>query len=280
MPRLLSGAVEAPGQIVGQQGRLPSTGQATRLDGGTKLDRGWSATVYPEAGEIVAVGSLIGEDAAGRRRVVRVTRPWPARSSGIPARPESTERAERRARGQIRRYAVRNGCTRLCTLTYAVPVHDPATARRDFAGFSRRLRRARPDVAWVRTFERHQSGAVHVHVALSAYVPKQLLAALWGHGFIDVRKIRVRAGGRESARVAARYVAKYVGKDAAATSGDHRYEVREGYQLRKVSVQAWSWAEVLEGARAAGYVSGRPVYVWSSSTDPTWLGPPVIFAAF
>ena len=238
--------------------------------------------VYPEAGEVVGVGSLIAEDVArdgtvDRRRVrLAVSSPRAAASAvGL----ESTERAERRARGQIRRYAVVNGCTRLATLTRADQTKDPATMRRDFAAFTRRLRGARPDLRWVRVFERHKSGALHVHVGLSGYIDKGELARLWGHGFVDVRKFRA-GGRRESARAAARYLSKYVSKEAVADPGEHRYEVRQGFGARGVRVVSWSWDELLADARSSGYVSGDPVYVWDSATDPAWLGPPVTFAAF
>jgi hypothetical protein len=249
-----------------------------RLDGGTKLDRGWSAVAYPDAGELVAVGALIAQEESGLRKVDVLARIGPP-SCAVLA-PESTERAERRARGAIRRYAVANGLTRLATLTYAHQTDDAATVRRDFSGFSRRLRRTYPHLRWVRVFERHQSGMLHVHVGLSGYVPKSALADLWGHGFVDVRKIRTKGGGREDARAAARYLSKYVAKDAVADVGEHRYEIRQGFQPRKVRMLARSVLELEQLALAAGYVSGEPSYVWWSAQDPDHTGPPVYFAAY
>jgi hypothetical protein len=267
----------APETIV-TESPASATPLSARLDGGTKLDRGWAGTIYPDAGELVGVSALLEERDQGERSRVRLAGSSP-RAAASESRPESTERAERRARGQIRRYAVVNGCTRLVTLTYADQHDDPVRARRDLSAFTRRLRRAYPDLRWVRVFERHASGMIHVHLAVSRFVPKADLAALWGHGFVDVRKIRSKRGAREDARQAARYVAKYVRKDAWADPGEHRYEVREGYQARRVAVLAWSWAELL--AAASSYqLTGEPAYVWDSATSADWTGPPVRFAAF
>ena len=65
-----------------------------------------------------------------------------------------------------------------------------------------------------------------------------------------------------------------------ADPGEHRYEVRQGYQARSVTLHAWSWDELVALATSLGYVSGEPTYVWSSATDREWLGPPVTFAAY
>lgn len=234
--------------------------------------------MYPTAGEVVAVGALIAQEESGLRKIdvpARITRP----QSTEPL-PESTERAERRARSAIRRYGVANGVTRLLTLTYANQTDDTAQVRRDFAGFSRRLRREYPDLRWVRVFERHQSGMLHVHVGLSRYVPKPALARLWSYGFVDVRKIRTKGGGREDARAAARYLSKYVVKDAVADPGEHRYELRQGYQPARVRMLARTLLELDELVQGAGYVSGEPSYVWWSDQDPDHTGPPVYFASY
>jgi hypothetical protein len=159
-------------------------------------------------------------------------------------------------------------------LTRRDQTHEPSVVRRDFAAFARRLRESYPHLAWVRVLERHQSGALHVHLGLSHYVPKDRLAALWGHGFVDVRKIRA-GGGRESARAAARYLSKYVTKSAVAAPGEHRYEVRQGFQPRRVRLFARTVDELLD---LAG--QGDAGYRWESWRDPTWTGPPSIYAAF
>jgi hypothetical protein len=115
---------------------------------------------------------------------------------------------------------------------------------------------------------------------MSEYVRKERLARLWGHGFVDVRRIRSnRPGRREAARSVARYLSKYVTKDAARGIGGHRYEVRQGYQPVAVRAAAWS---VDEGWRTlVGLAGGEvPAYEWSSSGEPDWNGPPVRFLSW
>lgn len=271
----------------------PSAGTpAPSLDEGTKLGIGAWITLYPEAGE----GSIVGgqgitvHPSAGEeveRQRVRlsdgVRHESRTQHSPPPSREES-DRAGRRARGQVRRYAVANGVNRLLTLTYRPPQPvDPEPVLRDVAAFLKLLRADRPDLAYVRVLERHKSGAIHVHVGVSgagSKLDRERLARLWGRGFIDVRKIRSnRPGRREAARSAARYLAKYVGKDAVRVDGGHRYEVRQGCQPRAVRTAARSLDDgwrVLVGL-AGGEV---PAYDWSSSGDPDWNGPPVRFLSW
>jgi hypothetical protein len=205
-----------------------------------------------------------------------------APGQGVGAAVEAAEpRADsrRRSRGRLRRYVVSNRLSRLATFTYAEGVHDRARVVADWRGFSRRLEREVPGVVWARALELHPGGhGFHVHVALGGFIPKPLLARLWGHGFVDVRKVRSRRGGREDARTAAAYISKYVAKDPIAGPGEHSYEVRQGFQ--PVAVRAWfdSREAACSGlVRASG---GRLSYRWDSDADPRWRGPPVVFAGW
>lgn len=191
------------------------------------------------------------------------------------------ERAARRARGRVRRYALANGCSRLLTLTYRPPQPtDPDVVLRDVQAFQRRLGAAYPRVAWVRVFERHRSGALHVHLIASAPIRKAHLAALWGHGFVDGRRLgKPGQGGRDRARAGARYAAKYIGKGSVAGFGRHSYEVREGFQPVAVRVREWTGTEAWTAAvRLAG--GEVPKYEWSSSSIEAWRGPPAVFLAW
>lgn len=192
--------------------------------------------------------------------------------------------ADRRARTRLRRYAVSNGLGRLLTLTYAPPQPtDAAVVYRDVVALLRWLRGIRPDLAYGYTLERHQSGALHVHVGLSSLgrkLDRAAIAGAWGHGFIDLRKMRsTRPGRRENARGVARYLAKYIGKDGTRLPGGHRYEVRQGRQPETVRAAALT---IDEGWRQlVGLAGGEvPAYEWSSSGDPEWTGPPLTFLAW
>lgn len=195
---------------------------------------------------------------------------------------ERLERANRRARGQVRRYCTANAVQRLLTLTYRPPQPvDVAVVRRDVTRFLRRLRADRPDLAYVWTLERHRSGALHVHVGLGSSGTKlsaERLAWLWGHGFIDIRKIRVK-GRRASARVVAVYLAKYVTKESARADGGHRYDVREGRQPEVARAATTALAEGL--AQLMRLAGGEvPAYVWTSGELVDWRGPPVAFVSW
>src|SRR5204862_2633516 len=135
-----------------------------------------------------------------------------------------------------------------------------------------------PSLAWVRVFERHKSGALHVHFISSRTVRKRHLARLWGHGFVDAGRA-AGTGGREMARSAARYAAKYIGKSTVAGFGRHSYEVRQGFQpavrLGRFAGDAVAWTEVV---RAMG--GELPSYEWRSTGVEGWRGPPVLFLSW
>jgi hypothetical protein len=183
-----------------------------------------------------------------------------------------------------------NGLTRLVTLTYRPPQPtDPRVVLRDVQAFQRRLSEAFPRVVWARVFERHKSGALHVHLIASTGLPSDAverrtrrLARLWGHGFVDVGGRFGRPGdsGRERARAAARYAAKYVAKGLEeAQLGQHSYEVRQGFQPVAVKVRAWTAGELRLGliGEAGGEV---PVYEWDSAALADWRGPPVAWLSW
>ena len=172
------------------------------------------------------------------------------------------------------------------TLTYAPPFcTDPGQAYRDVAQFVRRLRHhlgARFPYVWV--MELHKDGErLHVHLGLAQYVPKAVLADLWPHGFVDIRRIRTKASGGDQAKagMTAHYLAKYVGKafdalgaaEGVASCGRHRYEVGQGFQPPSTGAvfgsesEARRWLLAQEGGTA-------PSYEWSSDDIDGWLGRP------
>jgi len=180
---------------------------------------------------------------------------------------------------------VANGCTRLATFTYRDGTHDRAQVVRDWRRFARLLRARWPELAWVRVLELHPSGhGYHVHAGLNRGFPNErrdrALARLWGHGFVDLRKLRGKQGGREDARAAARYLAKYATKDVDDQApGEHGYEVAQGFQPESVRLRAWDRDGALaEAIRAMG--GEVPGYVWDSRSVMDWTGPPVLFVSW
>ena len=271
--------------------RLPETapgpGRPPRLDRGTLLvpgtGEGWSATLYPTAGEAIIWREDPPPDRSSptdERAVTGSPGRAPADGGRAGAGPANDARSGRRARGRVRRYAIANGCTRLATLTYRKRPLGSQQVKRDWARFARELKARYPMLAWVRVLEVGElNGRLHVHAGLSRFIPKPELARLWGHGFVDVRKLRTKRGGGEDARAAARYLAKYATKAAQAAAGEHAYEVAQGHQPAAVKVRGWSldqaWREVV------GLMGGElPSYEWSSGDAEDWRGPPVRFLAF
>lgn len=150
---------------------------------------------------------------------------------------------------------------------------------RDVQAFERRLSAAFPGAAWLRVFERHRDGALHVHVLVPPEVAgrgyaerrTRRLARLWGLGHVDADP---RFGsGHGALRRAARYASKYVTKGAVAGLGRHSYEVRQGFQPEAArfggpTVEA-VWAELV---RAMG--GEVPAYESRSSEWSDYRGPP------
>jgi hypothetical protein len=83
---------------------------------------------------------------------------------------------------------------RLVTLTY--PDHTKnileqlCQIRKQFNNFTHRIRRAYPEIKFVRAIEIHQSGFPHIHLIVNKYVPKSFISHAWhecGGGYTDIR---------------------------------------------------------------------------------------------
>jgi len=253
--------------VVVSDSALPRLDSATKLVGERR--NLWVLKLYPTAGE-----------AGGSFR-------WVAREGAPPRGPSpDAERArleaERRARSKLRRYAAANSLNRLATCTYGGEgCHDQRQLRADGSVFFRRLRSAARGpfpYAWVA--EWHATGhGLHVHAGVGSYIPKRVLDAAWGHGFVDIRLIGRREGTEvlEESRTAGAYLAKYVGKDVGVgvERGLHRYEVAQGFQPPALEFAGLSADAVL--TTAAEYMGGEPDVVWRPN-EHEWSGPPVLWA--
>jgi hypothetical protein len=193
----------------------------------------------------------------------------------------------RRARGKVRRYCAANRLNRLGTLTYAPPFcTDPAVLRSDVAAFFRSLRDALGGepfpYLWVP--ELHADGQrFHVHFAVGRFIPRRVIEAAWGHGFVHIKllgNLPVGSGAWGEARLAARYLSKYVAKTFAEADlfGRHRYEVGQGFQPVAHRLAATSREEVI--AAACESMGARPSQVWLSDEVEDWQGPPSFWVAW
>jgi hypothetical protein len=258
---------------------------ATPLGGavaGTSTGPGWHLSLWPSALE-----------AGGSFRSSRPSQPATPSQAG-PPRDADRARTEavRRARATVRRYAASNRTNRLGTLTYAGEgCHDPLVLRADVAAFFRSLRAGlggKP-MPYMWTAERHKTQpdgsnhGLHVHFAVSTYVPRGLIEQAWGRGFIHIKLLSdlpVGSGKVEEARVAARYLSKYIGKgfDEDRIPGLHRYEVAQGFQPTRELLTGRSAEAVLSAATLR--IGSAPSIRWSSASSPDWQGPPSVWASW
>jgi len=110
-----------------------------------------------------------------------------------------------------------------------------------------------------------------------------LIRDLWGHGFVHIKllgNLPVGSGVFEEARLAARYLSKYVTKNVGEerVSGLHRYEVAQGFQPEAVPLLGRSVDDLIE--QASERMGAAPEYVWRSSEQDGWQGPPAYWLAW
>jgi hypothetical protein len=191
---------------------------------------------------------------------------------------DNRARSLRRLRGRARRYAVANHLARLCVVTNREVITDRGVMLRRVSGFIRRLRAAHGPLPYMVTLEWHPGGhGLHANVLLDRWIAKDELAALWGHGFVDVRLMRSRRRrGVSPARVASSYAVKYATKAAEEWPRQHAYEVGQGFQPEVVRLSGTDLVR-----RVIGVMGGEvPSYVWDSASVTDWRGPPVLFVAW
>ena len=235
------------------------------------------------------VGSSEELEALGRwRRAIRTrarrARDGSADARGTQDRPEDVERTARRRRGRVRRLCVSNRVGYLSTLTYrGEGQFEWAAMARDVRNFRRRVRARFPGLKGpiLTVPEWHPKGhGLHVHVGTAEYVPQELLAACWPHGFVDNGERRRRRSGTQLSPLrAARYVSKYLSKaqEGGRPPWGHAYEITQGHQPHAVRLRGLGQGGVEVAARAL--LGGADFYVWDSSTCAGWAGPPAAWLA-
>jgi hypothetical protein len=280
---------------VGAEGADPYLVSATKLDRG--IEPGWWLSVYPEAGE--AGGSFrgtAGDSKAGRQLAPDAesssgTNEDPSHGLGGALRPRvrgperARAEADRRARGEIRRFTTAHSLNRLGTLTYrGQGCHDPRQFRQDVGAFFKRLRPLLGGdpfpYLWVP--EWHPKGhGLHGHFAVGRYVRRSLIDTAWGLGRVHIKllgDLPVGSGRFAEARQAAGYLAKYIGKDVEGANGLHRYDRAQGFPLRKLRC----WGRTFEDAvaNASTVMGGAPTYIWQSWDTEDWGGPPALWLSW
>lgn len=94
------------------------------------------------------------------------------------------------------------------TLTYADNVTDRGRVLRDFAKFTRSLRRRYYNAKYIYVLEKQKRGAWHVHVLIFniSYISFTWLDKAWPHGLTNTKSTN-------NSKHSAYYLAKYLGKD-------------------------------------------------------------------
>lgn len=228
----------------------------------------WNVTVRPGCGEMSAV---LKTPPSPREHVK------PGESSD----PERSARESvRRASAMVRRLSCEFGLNRLVTLTFA-PEHQVADRHALVSvvrSFQERLRKELPDLPYLIVSELHPGGhGYHLHMAIGRYVPKERIADLWGLGFVDVRRIKVKghSGAREASRRAAHYVAKYIDKAMdEVPPGSHRYWRPQGLVIEEIRAECES--ADMQAVLALYVRKDRIQWFWTSAGEDDWRGPPCL----
>jgi hypothetical protein len=131
---------------------------------------------------------------------------------------------------------------------------------------------------FVVVLEHHIDGHLHVHFGYARFLNVDHVRACWPHGFVELRRLKVksrqRMGARESARRCAIYLAKYISKEHhdpsaksySTTRGLVPPPRRERYMTRDDALKALILAN-----RGRLWASS-----WSSEDVDDWEAPPVL----
>lgn len=142
-----------------------------------------------------------------------------------PRNKEYKVRTKTRAFNKIRRliYANFGPGSKFITLTFSdttdFNIYDLKSCNEKFALFVKRLRKFYPDFKYLSKPEFQKRGAVHYHLVVDiGFIDKKVLSNLWGHGFVDIRKV-------ECQEQIGPYLTKYLSKDYY----DERYKNHKSY---------------------------------------------------
>jgi hypothetical protein len=201
-----------------------------------------------------------------------------------------------RTRTSVRRWCTHHRATRLATLTFATEPDDLDAGWAAIEGFRRRLTAAGIAQPIIVPEYGETNGRLHFHAAMPQYVEKDELRRLWGHGFTDIRRLKVksrtqaqRMGGRAQARMVASYVAGYIAKGHQPSSGAdvaggqtrvvgtnrRRYSIPKATRPEPTRFMCWSlydaWSEI------ESQCGHQLKEAWRSPTDDEhWRGPPTV----
>lgn len=205
----------------------------------------WRAKVtrFQGGGYEVSVGLIDREKARDQWRVHQGFG-YPRRPKGDELDPDSLRRVRQRARTRVRHIAKNIGATHLLTLS----TRQRANTRGEMLGYWARFQRlyeraSGKRLAFLAVIEKHPTnpGHLHLHVAVTSFLPVGLLRRLWyvalgGNGAergeatpggVHMRQFVAKEAGRRASRIA-RYIAKYLTKDSVEEFNKKRYSCSKG----------------------------------------------------
>lgn len=308
--------MRARNSVTGASETATNRGPGVLLDHGTQLvevpPHGYSLNVYIDAGEASAAFVLprsmpdpeeIAQRLEDEDDTTEGASQW-SMLSEEDRRSLNVHRATTRARGRLRRYAIRNKLTYLHTLTYRCVACscDPCecgqklgpatreTVKRHVATFIRALRDHRDlePFAYAYVIERGNKSTqrLHVHLLLPFHLEvadgvgsAPIMASVWGRGRVD---LRFRGGAAETFRDKARACARYLTKYLSKSLGDedeawaHSYERSQGFNVRCIKRARLTYADAVTLA-AWLLEADSDTYLSDSENWTDYEGPPAFF---
>ena len=154
---------------------------------------------------------------------------------------EHIERAEKRAKAQVRRKIMSAGLDHLLTITTRDNIDEFDGAAEMFQSFVRKVHEFLPDWKYVAVAETQMRGSFHWHVAVKGWQKVDLLRKCWrevcGEGNIDVQAPKGRKGCHHWQNIRlALYLSKYITKNIEEDDGGffvigrHRYRASLGIE--------------------------------------------------
>ena len=172
---------------------------------------------------------------------------------------EKLKRNISRARNQFRRLVGANFTSGdwFVTLTFRENVTDINRALKLWKAYARKIKQRYGELRYIGVIEFQRRGAIHFHIIANITLPvKHELGLLWGHGWVDVRRLSDKAG--KTVDNVGAYMCKYLTKNAK----DERLLGRKAYFTSQglLRPETYTGMEALEQVEALGLEHKFPVY--------------------
>jgi hypothetical protein len=142
---------------------------------------------------------------------------------------EYRQRRAHRAKNTIRRLANGNfmSASKFLTLTFNndqdFDIKDIGQCHARYKLFIKKMQELNPGMKYISVIEFQLRGAVHYHILNDLpFIDKDVIAELWGHGFIDIREV-------DNPEFVGGYIAKYMAKNSL----DPRFAFHRSYFASK-----------------------------------------------